>query len=55
MLDIDISKLPTPCYITDEKLLIKNLEVLKSVKDRTDCKVLLAQKAYNGWSHLFFL
>jgi len=50
MLDIDISKLPTPCYITDEKLLIKNLEVLKSVKDRTDCKVLLAQKAFSMYS-----
>ncbi|HNX64838.1 MAG TPA: carboxynorspermidine decarboxylase [Oscillospiraceae bacterium] len=50
MLDIDILKLPTPCYITDEKLLIKNLEVLKSVKDRTGCKILLAQKAFSMYS-----
>ena len=50
MLDIDISKLPTPCYITDEKLLIKNLEVLKSVKDGTGCKILLAQKAFSMYS-----
>ena len=37
----------TPCYIVDEKLLIKNLEVLKRVKEESGCKILLAQKAFS--------
>ncbi len=48
--NIDTEKLPTPCYITDESLLINNLEVLKSVQDRTGCKILLAQKAFSMYS-----
>ncbi len=50
MLDFDISTLPTPCYVTDERLLVKNLEVLKYVQDRTGCKILLAQKAFSMYS-----
>ncbi|MBP1561273.1 MAG: carboxynorspermidine decarboxylase [Oscillospiraceae bacterium] len=50
MLDFDIYALPTPCYVTDERLLVKNLEVLKSVQDRTGCKILLAQKAFSMYS-----
>ncbi len=40
----------TPYYITDERLLIRNLEVLKNVSDRTGCKILLAQKAFSMYS-----
>ena len=50
MLDFDISTLPTPCYVTDERLIVKNLEILKSVQDRTGCKILLAQKAFSMYS-----
>ena len=50
MFDIDISTLPTPCYLIDERLLIKNLELLKSIQDRTGCKILLAQKALSMYS-----
>lgn len=46
-MDIDISKLPTPCYIVDERLLVKNLEILDSVQKRTGCKILLAQKGFS--------
>ncbi|MDE5577166.1 MAG: carboxynorspermidine decarboxylase [Oscillospiraceae bacterium] len=50
MLNFDISALPTPCYVVDEALLKKNLEILKSVQDRTGCKILLAQKAFSMYS-----
>lgn len=43
----DFSNLATPCYVVDEALLKKNLTVLKSVIDRTGCKILLAQKAFS--------
>ncbi len=50
ILNIDFSSLPTPCYIVDERLLIKNLEILKSVQDRTGCSILLAQKGFSMYS-----
>lgn len=46
-MNIDFSSLPTPCYIVDERLLIKNLEVLNSVQQRTGCSILLAQKGFS--------
>ena len=46
-LDIDIKNLPTPCYIVDERLLVKNLEILDSIQKRTGCKILLAQKGFS--------
>ena len=42
-----LEKLPTPCYVVDEAALIHNLEILKSVREKTDCHILLAQKAYS--------
>lgn len=45
--DLDIK---TPFYITDEKLLIHNLEILKSVSQHTGAKILLAQKAFSMYS-----
>jgi len=47
LVDIDISKLPTPCYLVDERLLVRNLEILDSVQKRTGCKILLAQKGFS--------
>lgn len=46
-LGIDIKSLPTPCYIVDERLLVKNLEILDSIQKRTGCKILLAQKGFS--------
>lgn len=46
----DISGVKTPCYVTEESLLRKNCEILKSVQDRTGCKILLAQKAFSMYS-----
>lgn len=42
----------TPCYIIDEKKLIQNLEILHGVEERTNCKILLAQKAFSCY-HLY--
>ena len=30
-MDIDISKIPTPAYLVDERLIKKNMEVMKKV------------------------
>ncbi len=49
-INFDVSSLPAPCYVIDENLLVRNLEILQSVQDRTGCKILLAQKAFSMYS-----
>ena len=44
-----LKELPTPCYVIDEQALIRNLEILKSVEERTGCHILLAQKAFSSY------
>ena len=39
-----------PCYIVDEALLTKNLEILDEIQKETGCKILLAQKAFSMFS-----
>lgn len=46
-MDIDISAVPSPCYLVDERLLTRNLEIMKSVQDRSGAKILLAQKGFS--------
>jgi len=43
-------ELPTPCYLVDESLLIKNLKILDRVQKATGCRILLAQKAFSMFS-----
>ncbi|MBQ8514064.1 MAG: carboxynorspermidine decarboxylase [Ruminococcus sp.] len=45
--DIDISGLKTPCFLTDERLLRRNGEILRYVQEETGCRILLAQKAFS--------
>lgn len=40
----------TPAYILDESALLRNLEILQGVQERTGCKILLAQKAFSMFS-----
>lgn len=44
------SDLPSPSYILDEKKLIENGKILKSVQERTGAKILLAQKAFSNFN-----
>lgn len=43
---IDLSTLPSPCYLVDEAALEENLAVLNDVRERSGCKILLALKAF---------
>ena len=49
-MNIDFSTAPSPCYVVDERLLTKNLELLRSIQERTGCRILLAQKAFSMFS-----
>ncbi len=42
-------KLPSPCWLLEEKSLKKNLEQLQEIKNRTGAKILLALKGYALW------
>lgn len=45
-----LRQLPSPCYAVDEKLLIKNLTLLRTIQERTGCHILLAQKGFAMYS-----
>ena len=42
-------KLPSPCWLLEETLLKKNLELIQEIKSKTGTKVLLALKGYALW------
>lgn len=46
-LHFDPAAVPTPCYVVDEEKLQKNLELLRTVQERSGAKILLAQKAFS--------
>ncbi|AWE08203.1 carboxynorspermidine decarboxylase [Lysinibacillus sp. 2017] len=47
---INWSSAPSPAFVVDERLLERNLTLLKSVQDRTGCEILLALKGFSMWS-----
>ena len=46
---IDYSLFPNPCYIMEEDLLRRNLQLIKRVADEADVEVILAIKAFALW------
>lgn len=50
MKEIDFSSIQTPAYVVDQRLLVRNLELLQSVAQRSGCKILLAQKGFSMFS-----
>ncbi|MBU0682845.1 MAG: carboxynorspermidine decarboxylase [Candidatus Omnitrophota bacterium] len=47
---IDLKTCDTPCYVVDENLLTRNLEILKEVIRLTDCEIILALKGFAMFS-----
>ena len=45
--DAIVEQIPTPSYVVIEELVEKNAQILESVIKRTDCRILLAQKAFS--------
>ena len=43
-------ELRTPCYVIQEEKLKENLQILKDLRERTGCRILLAQKAFSMYS-----
>ena len=47
---LEFKNLKTPVYICEEKLLIKNLELLQYVQEQSGAKIILALKGFAMWS-----
>ena len=46
---LDLSRLPSPCFVVDEVAIERNLAILKSVADESGAKILAALKAFSMW------
>ncbi len=46
---VDFLKIPSPCYVIDEGLLRRNLEIISKVRDATGVEILLALKGFAMW------
>ncbi len=47
---LDLSRLPSPCFVVDEVAIERNLTILQQVADASGAKVLAALKAFSMWS-----
>ena len=46
---IDFTKIPSPCYVMEEALLRRNLQLIRSVEERAGVSIILAFKAFALW------
>jgi len=46
---LDLSRLPTPCFVVDEVAIERNLQILKQLADASGATVLSALKAFSMW------
>ncbi len=47
---INYTNIPSPCFVLEEKLLRRNLELIDSVQRAAGCKIILALKAFSMYS-----
>jgi carboxynorspermidine decarboxylase len=47
---LDLSRLPSPCFVVDEVAIKRNLTILNDVQARSGAKVLHALKAFSLWN-----
>lgn len=49
-MNIDLQKVPSPCYVLDKQKFTKNLETIKYVADQAGIEIILALKGFAMWS-----
>jgi carboxynorspermidine decarboxylase len=47
---IDFNKIPSPCYVLDESLLRRNLEIISRVQKEAGVEIIMAFKGFAMWS-----
>ena len=50
---IDFKRVPSPCFLLDERLLARNLSVVDRVRRESGAEVIVALKACAMWSPIF--
>lgn len=50
-----VAEIPSPCFVLEEKLLRRNLEILQDVQNRSGAKIICALKGYALWSTFPFV
>lgn len=49
-MSIDFSKIPSPCFVLEERLLRQNLQLIRNVMDEAECQIILALKGFSMFS-----
>ncbi|MBS4012270.1 MAG: carboxynorspermidine decarboxylase [Bacteroidetes bacterium] len=47
---VDFKNIPSPCYVLDEELLLKNLRLLEKVQTESGAEIICALKGFSMWS-----
>ena len=47
---VDFSKIPSPCFVLEEQLLRKNLELLHDIQERSGANIILALKGFSMYT-----
>jgi carboxynorspermidine decarboxylase len=47
---VDFSKIPSPAFVLDEKLLRRNLELLNRIRNEAEIEIIMAFKGFAMWS-----
>lgn len=45
-----VTNIPSPCYVCEESLLKRNLELMEKVQRESGCNIILALKGFSMWS-----
>ena len=46
---LDYTQVPSPCFVLDEKRLVKNMEILDDIQKKTGVHIICALKGYSFW------
>jgi carboxynorspermidine decarboxylase len=46
---LDYTQIPSPCFVLDEKRLVKNMEILDDIQKKTGVHIICALKGYSFW------
>ena len=46
---LDYTQVPSPCFVLDEKRLVRNMEILDDIQKKTGVHIICALKGYSFW------
>ena len=52
---MDLSKIPSPCYVLDERLLLANLKIIDHVRQQANVEIIIALKGFAMWGAFYMI